>query len=93
MTLTFATAVYFVVWWVTLFIMLPFAGRSQQDAGSVIPGTPASAPAKPEFLRVIIGTTLISAAVLAAVYAAIAYGVIDLRGPAPGPVPALIFVH
>ena len=90
MTLTFAAAVYFVVWWILLFVALPFAGRSQQEAGSIVPGTPASAPARPQLLRVVIVTTLLSAVVMSLVYAAIANQLIDLRGPVLEPAPAIV---
>ena len=85
MSITFATAVYFVIWWTVLFVVLPFAGRSQQEAGSVVPGTPASAPAKPKVLRIVVATTLIAAIILALAIAAIDYNLFDLRGPQAAP--------
>ena len=85
MSITFATAVYFVIWWTVLFAVLPFAGRSQQEAGSVVPGTPASAPAKPKVLRIVVATTLIAAIILALVIVAIDYNLFDLRGPEASP--------
>lgn len=33
-----------VVWFMTLFVILPLGNRTQGDAGEVEPGTPASAP-------------------------------------------------
>ena len=44
-------AVYFFIWWITLFLVLPFGVRTQQEEGSVVPGTPESAPARPRLLR------------------------------------------
>ena len=38
-------AVYIFIWWITLFLVLPFGVRTQQEEGSVVPGTPESAPA------------------------------------------------
>ena len=40
-------AVYFVVWWTTLFTVLPFRARSQVEAGEVVKGSEPGAPAKP----------------------------------------------
>ena len=38
-------AVYFVIWWLCLFAVLPFGVRNQVDAGDVTPGTDPGAPA------------------------------------------------
>ena len=41
-----AVAIYIFIWWIVLFAVLPFGVRTQDEAGSVVPGTPGSAPAK-----------------------------------------------
>ena len=56
-------AVYFVIWWLTLFIVLPIGMRSQQEEGEVVLGTVASAPARFRGLRVVLLTTVIAAAI------------------------------
>lgn len=38
-----ALAIYFVLWWVTLFVTLPFGVRSQHEEGV---GAPAPIPAR-----------------------------------------------
>ncbi len=40
-----AFAIYFIIWWVMLFVTLPFSGKTQEEAGEVVLGTVASAPA------------------------------------------------
>lgn len=40
-----AVAIYFVIWWTTLFAVLPFGVRSQREAGEVSPGSDPGAPA------------------------------------------------
>jgi predicted secreted protein len=45
MSIPFALAVYFCIWFITLFAVLPFGVRTQGEAGDVVPGTPESAPA------------------------------------------------
>ena len=60
MSLTFAIAIYFIIWWMTLFAVLPFHGRTQDEAGEVVPGSPGSAPAKPAFLKIFLVNTLIA---------------------------------
>lgn len=37
-------AIYFVVWWLCLFIVLPFGVHNQVDEGEVVPGSESGAP-------------------------------------------------
>ena len=50
-------AIYFIIWWLVLFAVLPFGVRSQQEAGSVAPGTEPGAPARPLLWRKLLATT------------------------------------
>ena len=79
MSLSFAIAIYFIIWWTVLFAVLPIGVRTQAEDGAVVPGTPESAPAAPRLLRVVLLTTVISALVFAALWALIRYGIIDLN--------------
>jgi predicted secreted protein len=79
MSLTFAIAIYVVIWWTVLFAVLPIGVRTQGEDGVVVPGTPESAPTAPRLLRVIVLTTAISALVFAVPWALVSYGVLDLR--------------
>ena len=79
MSWTFAIAIYFVIWWTVLFAILPIGVRTQGEDGVVVPGTPASAPTRPRFLRIVLLTTLVSAAVFAVFWAVIRFGVIDIE--------------
>jgi predicted secreted protein len=63
MSIALAVALYFVVWWMTLFAVLPFGVRSQAESGNVVPGTPAGAPEQHRMRRVVIINTLVAAAV------------------------------
>jgi predicted secreted protein len=58
-----ALAIYFVLWWVTLFVTLPFGVRSQHEDGEGAPGTDPGAPVASQIGRKLIWTTLISAVV------------------------------
>jgi predicted secreted protein len=58
-----AFAIYFVIWWVTLFLTLPFGVRSQHEEGEGAPGTDPGAPVATQMGRKLIWTTLISAAI------------------------------
>jgi predicted secreted protein len=63
-------AIYFIVWWVVLFAVLPFGVRSQHEDGSGVEGTDPGAPVAHGMLRKIVWTTLISALLYGAGFAA-----------------------
>lgn len=67
-----AIAIYFCVWFITLFVVLPFFARSQEEAGEVVPGTPESAPAKVNVWRVVLINTVVASITFAGIYAVIA---------------------
>ena len=60
-----ALAIYFVLWWVTLFLTLPFGVRSQHEDGKGAPGTDPGAPIAARMGRKLIWTTVISAVIFA----------------------------
>lgn len=78
MTLVFAIATYFIIWWIVLFAMLPIGVRTQAEEGEVSPGTAESAPRHPHLRPKIVATTLVSAIVFAGVYAIVAHQLIAL---------------
>ena len=61
-----ALAIYYVNWWVTLFLTLPFGVRSQHEDGGGPPGTDPGAPILAKMGRKLIWTTIISAAIFGA---------------------------
>ncbi len=67
---TLAIAFYFVTWWMTLFLVLPFGVRTQGEDGTVVPGTPESAPARSRMLKVFLINTLVAAVVFAVMWTA-----------------------
>ena len=58
-----AVAIYFIVWWVVLFAVLPWGIRSQEESGDVAPGTDPGAPATHIIWRKLLWTTVSSAVV------------------------------
>ena len=59
MSLFGAFAVYFIIWWVTLFVVLPHGNTSQAEAGRVEPGTEPGAPVQSRLpLKLAINTLL-----------------------------------
>jgi predicted secreted protein len=71
-------AIYFVVWWVVLFVILPFGVRSQAEHGEVTPGTDPGAPAIPALKAKLAWTTVVSAALFGAAYWLYARGLLTL---------------
>jgi predicted secreted protein len=59
-------AIYFVMWWIVLFLTLPFGIRSQHEGGESAPGTDPGAPIASLMGRKLIWTTVISAVLFAA---------------------------
>lgn len=57
-------ALYFVIWWILLFAILPFGVRSQAESGDVVAGTEPGAPAAHGLQEKAIWTSLVSAIVL-----------------------------
>ncbi|HKA64609.1 MAG TPA: DUF1467 family protein [Methyloceanibacter sp.] len=78
MTLSFAIAIYVVIWWVVLFAMLPLGVRTQAEEGEVSPGTPESAPHRPRLLPKMLATTVVASILFAAIYVIIVHRVITL---------------
>ena len=58
-----ALAIYFVLWWIVLFVTLPFGVRSQHEDGGGPPGTDPGAPNATKMGRKLIWTTVIAAVV------------------------------
>ena len=78
----FATAVTFlVIWWLILFMVLPFGAAPPEEVGD---GHARSAPAKPRLLIKILITTALAVGATAAVQWFLQSGLIELRPPANG---------
>lgn len=74
-----AIAVYFIIWWVTLFCVLPFGIRSQAEAGDVTPGSEPGAPASTRFGRVVLINSFVAALVFAGFWGLYVLNVFDLQ--------------
>jgi predicted secreted protein len=74
-----ALAIYFVIWWVALFLTLPFGVRSQHEDGVGAPGTDPGAPILTRMGRKLIWTTIISAVIYGAGVAAYQAGYLSIE--------------
>ncbi len=78
----FTSAITFVViWWLVLFMVLPFGAAPPEEVGE---GHASSAPARPRMLIKLLVTTVLAIAVTFAVQWVIESGLIQLRPPADG---------
>ena len=64
-TISTAFAIYFVIWWITLFLTLPFGIRSQHEDGVGAAGTDPGAPVASRMGRRLVWTTALSAVIFA----------------------------
>lgn len=53
-------AIYFVLWWTSLFIVMPFGSNSQVETGVVVVGTEPSAPIKTYMWQKLLATSVIA---------------------------------
>jgi predicted secreted protein len=61
-------AIYVVVWWIAIFAVLPIGVRSQDETGSVAPGSDPGAPVAPKLLMKALITTIIAALITGLIY-------------------------
>jgi predicted secreted protein len=78
-TISTAFAIYFVIWWVVLFLTLPFGVRSQHEDGESVPGTDPGAPMVTGMGRKLIWTTILSAVIFALAWLAYNAGYLNVE--------------
>jgi len=79
MGITSALVLFAVIWFVVLFCVLPLRFTSQAEAGEIVPGTHASAPANAQIGKKAKLTTIIAAVLWVIVAGTIVSGVINVR--------------
>jgi predicted secreted protein len=80
MPVTTAVAIFFLIWWVVLFAVLPFGVRSQHEEGEMPAGTDPGAPVLPRLGRKLLLTTVVSALIFAACYVVYVNHLVTLDG-------------
>ena len=61
-----ALAIYFVIWWIVLFAVLPWGVHSQHESGEMAPGTDPGAPKLANIKLKLVWTTIVASLVFAA---------------------------
>ena len=64
LTVPGAMGLYFVIWWIGLFAILPIGVQSQAEAGDVVAGTEPGAPSAPALAEKAIWNSVLAGAVL-----------------------------
>ena len=72
-------AIYFIVWWISLFAVLPWGVRSQAESEQVTPGTDPGAPVRPALLKKALATTVLAAVITAGIVYLMTSGIIALE--------------
>jgi predicted secreted protein len=75
-----AIAIYFVIWWVVLFMVLPWGVRSQEESGAVSQGTDPGAPAVPRLWWKLVWTTMLASVVFAVCAVVYSSRLVTLQG-------------
>lgn len=79
MAWTTALAIYFVIWWLVLFCVLPFGVRNPSETGEAVEaGNDPGAPTVPALKAKLIWTTIVSAMVFAICWALYVYRIVTL---------------
>jgi predicted secreted protein len=60
-----ALAIFFLIWWVVLFAVLPWGIKSQHEGDDIAPGTDPGAPSKALIGWKLVWTTVVAAAIYA----------------------------
>jgi predicted secreted protein len=80
MSFTTALAIYFIIWWVVLFTVLPFGVRNAAEAGETVEaGHDPGAPTVPALGKKLIWTTIVSSVVFAICWAVYVYRLVTLE--------------
>jgi len=67
-----------VIWFMTLFVVLPLRLKTQGEAGEIVPGTPGSAPETLALKRKFILTSLFAVVIWVAIVAVVLTGVVTI---------------
>ena len=80
MPITTGIAIFFLIWWIMLFVVLPWGVHRQDEEGEIAPGTDPGAPAIPNLKRKLVWTTLVSLVVFAGCYVVYVDRLVTLEG-------------
>ena len=75
MNIVSGIAIYFIMWWLVLFTVLPFGVRNSAEAGEAVQqGNEPGAPVHPMILRKVVITTILATVLFVIFYVAVVRG-------------------
>ena len=77
MAISTAIAIYFLIWWVVLFAVLPWGVRAQGEGGA--PGTDPGAPVITNLKAKLVWTTVVTTVIFAALWVIYALKLVSLE--------------
>ena len=83
MSISLTMALYAICWWIVLFAILPLRLGAEPPPGSDPFAEAVGAPSAPNMKLKFLVTTIVSAVIVGAVYAAFSYDLIRLDGAPP----------
>ncbi|MGE4610111.1 MAG: DUF1467 family protein [Paracoccaceae bacterium] len=79
MAITSALVLFAVIWFMLLLIALPMRMKSQEEAGEIVPGTPASAPVDPMIGKKMFWVTVVTTVIWVPLVAFVVSGVVSIQ--------------
>ena len=79
MSITGSIVTYVILWWIILFLLLPFKIKSQLDDKKINPGTEPGAPSNPRILKKVFYTTIITSILFTIIFILSYFNVINIR--------------
>ena len=79
MAITSAIVLFVIIWFLTLFVVLPLRLQTQGDLGSIEPGTHAGSPENPQMKKRFMVTTAVALVLWAILAGSIIGGVFSVR--------------
>ncbi|MEL6335779.1 MAG: DUF1467 family protein [Pseudomonadota bacterium] len=83
MSITSAIVFFAVIWALVFYLVNPLWQTSQQESGTIVPGTPPSAPVDPKLGKKALITTVVAAVVFAGLFYVIEWEVVTMDDLAP----------
>ena len=78
MKITTVIAIYFLIWWITLFVVLPWGVRSQHEGEDYAQGTDPGAPIAARIGMKLVWTTIVATVVFAICWVVYVYRLVTL---------------
>ncbi len=73
MTVVSGIAIYFIIWWLTLFCILPIGVKNQVEAGERVLGTDTGAPVSARLPFKLLLTSLVAGVLFGVLYVAVTF--------------------